>query len=79
MDRLTAFVTENEMKINPQKSKIMVFNPNKKYDFHPTVTTDTGTTLDIEEEFKLLGVTRKTLYSVTTHTKLQTSFLIFKF
>ena len=56
MDRLTAFVTENEMKINPQKSKIMVFNPNKKYDFHPTVTTDTGTTLDIEEEFKLLGI-----------------------
>ena len=34
----------------------MVFNPNKKYDFHPTVTTDTGTTLDIEEEFKLLGI-----------------------
>ena len=56
MDRLTAFVNENEMKINPKKSKIMVFNPNKKYDFHPTVTTDTGTTLDIEEEFKLLGI-----------------------
>ena len=56
MDRLTAFVNENEMKINPKKSKIMVFNPNKKYDFHPTVTTDTGTTLDIKEEFKLLGI-----------------------
>ena len=44
------------MKTILKNCKVMVFNPNKKYDFQPIMTTDTGKELDTEEEVKLLGI-----------------------
>ena len=56
MDQLRDFTEENEMRINSKKTKIMLFNTSKKNDFHPQIVSENGKVLDIEEEFKLLGV-----------------------
>ena len=44
------------MVINENKTKVMLFNPGKKYDFLPNIQTDDGTTLEVIEEAKLLGI-----------------------
>ena len=56
MDQLIEFTTENEMRINCKKTKIMLFNTSKKNDFHPEIFGENGEVLELEEEFKLLGV-----------------------
>ena len=56
MDQLIEFTTENEMKINCKKTKIMLFNTSKTNDFHPEIFGENGEVLELEEEFKLLGV-----------------------
>ena len=56
MDNLISFTNENEMLINCKKTKVMLFNTGKKYDFQPEVVGEDGNLLDVEEEFKLLGV-----------------------
>ena len=55
MDRLSLYAEENEMQINSKKTKLMLFNTSKKYDFMPKVTDKDGNTLELVEEFKLLG------------------------
>ena len=56
MDQLRDFTEENEMRINSKKTKIMLFNTSKKNDFHPQIFGENGEVLELEEEFKLLGV-----------------------
>ena len=56
MDRLTAFSDENEMEINSKKTKVMLFNTSRKRDFQPEISDKDGNILDVEEEFKLLGI-----------------------
>ena len=55
MNRLSLYAEENEMQINSKKTKLMLFNTSKKYDFMPKVTSKDGNTLELVEEFKLLG------------------------
>ena len=43
------------MKINVEKTKLMIFNPSKTIDIHPVIEMD-GTQLEIVENMKLLGV-----------------------
>ena len=50
------FVAENNMKINEEKSKIMIFNASKKYDFPPELEFSDGTHLEVITQVKLLGV-----------------------
>ena len=56
VDKLKSFVEENDMKINQDKSKIMLFNTSWKYDFLPRITIDGVNNLEVVEEMKLLGV-----------------------
>ena len=56
MNNLISFTNDNEMVINCKKTKVMLFNSGKKYDFQPEISGADGNVLDVEEEFKLLGV-----------------------
>jgi hypothetical protein len=49
------YATENKMKINYKKTKVMVFNTCKKWDFMPQLEIE-GNQLELAEELKILGV-----------------------
>ena len=57
LDEIVKFASENEMVINSNKSKVMLFNKAIKYDFMPTVKLSENKTLEVVDEAKLLGVT----------------------
>ena len=69
MDRLSLFADENEMQINSKKTKLMLFNTSKIFDFMPEVTDKDGICLEIVEEFKLLGVMVTSDLKWNAHTK----------
>ena len=56
------------MVINKNKTKVMLFNSGKKYDFLPKIQTDDGTTLEVIEEGELLGVLVRTDMSWKSNT-----------
>ena len=56
VEKLKRFVDDNDMKINQDKSKVLLFNTSWKYDFLPKVTIDSGNNQEVVEEMKLLGV-----------------------
>jgi hypothetical protein len=56
INKLNIFTEENEMQINVKKTKVMLFNTSKKNKFQPEIVGENGEILDIEDEFKLLGV-----------------------
>ena len=56
VEKLKSFVQENEMKINQEKSKVMIFNTSRKYDFTPQISIDGENYLEVVEEMKLLGI-----------------------
>ena len=53
--RTKEYATENKMKINLKKTKLMLFNPCRSRDFMPDFKLD-GAELELVEETKLLGV-----------------------
>ena len=53
--QLQEYAAANDMKINQHKSKVMLFNTGKSNDFTPELTMD-GTSLEVVEKMKLLGV-----------------------
>ena len=58
--KLQTFANEMEMKINKDKSKVMLFNTSRKYDFMPQITLDGVSNLEVVEEMKLLGIVFQT-------------------
>ena len=44
------------MRINESKSKILIFNKSRKYDFPPEFSFSNGEYLEVLEEVRLLGV-----------------------
>ena len=52
---LCQYAAENEMKLNKDKTKVMLFNTAKQSDFMPEIVVD-NENLEVVEEFKLLGV-----------------------
>ena len=42
--------------INQDKSKVMLFNQGRKYDFLPTIKTENGHMLQTVDEMRLLGL-----------------------
>ena len=52
---LSEHAKQNKMKINHDKTKIMLFNPGKKHDFQPKIEME-GLKLDVVDQMKLLGV-----------------------
>ena len=50
------YANTNGMKINSTKSKVMIFNRSKKFDFMPEIEFSEGQVGEVVEEMKLLGV-----------------------
>ena len=56
LTQVEKFSIENQMKINESKSKIMIFNKSRKYDFPPEFSFSNGENLEVLEETRLLGL-----------------------
>ena len=56
LNKVEDFTINNQMKINTDKSKIMIFNKSKKYDFPPEYSFRNGENLEVLEQTKLLGI-----------------------
>ena len=56
LEKIEDFTNTNLMKINEKKSKVMIFNKSRKYDFPPEFCFADGEILDCVEETKLLGI-----------------------
>ena len=50
------FSHENKMKINKNKTQVMLFNKSRKWDFPPNVEFSDGKQLEVVSEIKLVGV-----------------------
>ena len=57
LEAIENFTIENQMKVNQDKTKVMIFNRSKLYDFAPEFHFGSGSFLECLEECKLLGVT----------------------
>ena len=56
LHRVENFTSRNLMKINEFKSKVMIFNKSKSYDFQPEFSFSSGINLDVIEQTRLLGL-----------------------
>jgi hypothetical protein len=54
--KIENFTVNNLMRINERKSKVMIFNKSRKYDFPPELSFKNGEILECLEEAKLLGI-----------------------
>ena len=54
--KLQDYANTNQMLVNCDKTKVMLFNSRRKYDFMPRLEIVNGSILEVVEEFKLLGV-----------------------
>ena len=61
------YADDNEMKINKEKTKLMLFNTCNNWDFMPNIKLD-GQEIKLEEEMKLLGVHIRSDLKWTTNT-----------
>ena len=55
LDKLNTFVKDQQMKINFDKTKLILFNTARNYDFMPSISLG-NTELLVVEELKLLGI-----------------------
>ena len=56
VDSVVKLSTERNMTISKTKTKAILFNPLRKYDFLPQLSIEEGTCVDVVEEQKLDGV-----------------------
>ena len=56
LDTIETFTKNNKMKINESKSKVMLFNKSKRYDFPLEFSFQNGVQLECIETTKLLGI-----------------------
>ena len=56
LNRVEEFTATNQMKINETKSKVMIFNKSRNYDFPPEFKFSNGDLLECLESTKLLGI-----------------------
>ena len=56
IENIQKYAKQNDMKLNVDKCKFMVFNPTKNYDFIPDLNIE-GNQIATAEEMKLLGLT----------------------
>ena len=52
---MSDYAKQNEMVINVDKTKVMLFNTSRKYDFLPSISVE-GNILEVVEKYKLLGL-----------------------
>ena len=53
---MVKYCEDNNMKINGDKTKAVLFNTSRNYDFTPQLALTDNTTLELVEEFRLLGL-----------------------
>jgi hypothetical protein len=58
------FTIQNQMRINESKSKVMLFNKSRKFDFPPEFAFRNGENLEGVEETRLLGLVCKYKISI---------------
>ena len=56
LDQLVSYSADHQMKINSEKTKVILFNNARNYDFLPKCTNGDDNVLEVVEEIKLLGV-----------------------
>ena len=56
LDKMVLYCEENDMKINIAKTKVVLFNSARNYDFMPTLHIGNNGHLEVVREFKLLGL-----------------------
>ena len=66
--KMMQYCEENQMRINTDKTKVVLFNTARKYDFMPQLTIDGTNLLEVVEEFRLLGLVLKSNLSWQANT-----------
>ena len=57
LNQLSKYVKDHQMRINEEKTKVILFNPSKKWDFTPSVSLGIKSpNLEVVDEIKLLGI-----------------------
>ena len=56
LHKMVQYCTENQMRMNSDKTKVAIFNTARNYDFMPQLTIDGVNQLEVVEEFRLLGL-----------------------
>ena len=70
LNRMVQYFTDNQMRINADKTKVALFNTARNYDFMPQLTIDGVNQLEVVEEFRLLGLMFKSNLSWQSNTDL---------
>ena len=68
LDSMSLYTQTRNMRLNPLKTKAMLFNPLHKWDFQPTLTTNGSDILDVVEEYKILGYVMRSDLRTTSNT-----------
>ena len=68
LGRMVQYCQENKMKINAEKTKVVLFNTARKFDFLPRLSIDQNSNLEVVEEFRLLGINFQTNMSWQSNT-----------
>ena len=55
LDSLSEYCRKSKLKINPEKSKVVLFNRARKHNFSPKLSLIPGQDLEIVEKLKLVG------------------------
>ena len=56
LDDVNEYARDHQMKINTEKTKVILFNSARKFDFMPNLSLQNDLPLDVVEEVRLLGV-----------------------
>ena len=56
LKELKSFTDVHQMQLNQDKTKVILFNTSRNYDFPPELKFDDDSTLEVVEELRLLGV-----------------------
>ena len=55
MNAIVKYSNERKMLFNPIKTKVMIFNPLRKYDFLPQISINSGENIEGVKQHKILG------------------------
>ena len=69
LDSLNEYCRQSKLKINQEKSKCMLFNRAKLYDFRPKLSLVPGQNLELVEEIKLVGYQLRSDLRTTSNTQ----------
>ena len=68
LEELMNYATEHEMIVNEDKTKVILFNNRRSYDFQPHMMLNTKEPLEVVEEIKLLGIVIRSDLSWSSNT-----------